>query len=316
MTEPTRETTARDHATRARIVANAAEAMFVQADDLADLLEANAAAITADANSRRLTWTPPVLEAPETITLSNTSRSRTLDRTKDYVVRLGDSGTIVGEVALYGGRRVILEPGVVDATGTRALYLQEQTEAMYVQGVHLAGPAREGINLNQRRGATVTLQDLLVDGVEGTQATNHADVIQTWAGPFRLQVDRLMAKSGYQGMFIHPFQFPQDGSPKVPVADVHLDLRNVLLDLSTGAYALYKIGAFGVHTQNVMVIRNPAKPWPDQVLMDTDVQGGQNKSGTTAGDVWEGVREVPAGTPSPLLGAPGVGYVNPGYVTA
>lgn len=74
-----------------------------------------------------------------------------------------------------------------------------------VEGLHISGAdLAEGIQLDQRRGAIVQLQNIRVDTVHGTQQGHHADVLQTWAGPRQLRVDGLTGSTGYQGMMLNP----------------------------------------------------------------------------------------------------------------
>jgi hypothetical protein len=117
----------------------------------------------------------------------------------------------------------------------------------------------EGIDLQEPvRGATVVLRDVLIDKVHGSYTTNHADLIQTWAGPSRLLIDGFTGTTGYQGFFLLPNQLYKGPSPRV------FDLRNVDIDDSHGGYALWlsdQHGSFPLHVQNVVVRANPLRTW-------------------------------------------------------
>src|SRR4051812_21643687 len=61
-----------------------------------------------------ISWAPPTLVSPTTITLTNTSggRKAIMDPTKDYIVVMPSSPiTVAGGVELNGGRNVVLIGG-------------------------------------------------------------------------------------------------------------------------------------------------------------------------------------------------------------
>jgi hypothetical protein len=106
------------------------------------------------------------------------------------------------------------------------MYLKGQTGTVFVEGVSFysssAGSLTEGIDMDQRRGATVVLQNIRLGQLTGSRAGNHADGVQTWAGPRRLLIDGLSMKTQYQGMFLLPNQRFKNG----PAPDL-FDLRNI-----------------------------------------------------------------------------------------
>ena len=264
-------------------------------------LPAAPAAADPSAPAAALTWAPPQLDDPVTVVLAPGRTSLKLDMARDYLVRLPATPLDTSDgVSIYGGHDVVLVGGEIRTRG-RGLYLRDQTGTVHVEGVRLSGAgATEGINLDQRRGATVQLQNIAVETVTGSYSGTHADVLQTWAGPELLRVDRLEGSSTYQGLFLDPHKF-HDDSPAL------FDLRNTVLRDAGGrsAYLLWQSGRFPISTQDVTVVPNPGKAFPGQVLWEKQGQG-----------TWDRVLRGDASTPSPLLGVPGTGYTSPGYAGA
>ena len=253
------------------------------------------------AGSGRLTWAPPRLDDPITIRVSADNDDLRLDDDRDYRIEMPEHALRSrGGLTISGGHDVVLIGGHIEAqmaNGTaRGLYLKNQTGTLHIEGLRLSGDqATEGINLDQRKGATVQLQNVSVGTVRGSYSGNHADVLQTWGGPDVLRVDRLEGWTQYQGFFLDPTKFHDD-------APSHFDLRNVVLRDSgqRSAYLLWQSGNFPISTQDVTVVRNPGKPFPQQVLR-------------SARGSWDDVQNGSSNTPSPLVGEPGTSYVSPGY---
>jgi len=245
-----------------------------------------------------LSWAPPELDDPITVKVTQRKKSLKLDPKKDYVVELPDTPLELNKgLSISGGNDVVLIGGEIVTNG-RGLYLKNQTGTVHVEGLRLSGDkATEGINLDQRKGAVVQLQNIAVETVTGSYSGKHADVLQTWGGPEVLRVDRLEGSTTYQGFFLDPRKFHK-------VTPELFDIRNTVLRDSgkKSAYLLWQSGTFPIKTENVTVVRNPRKPFPKQVLW---VKKGQES--------WSGVREGDSATPSPLIGEPGTDYVTPGY---
>ena len=251
-----------------------------------------------------LAWAPPTLVDPTVVTLTERRPFQVLDDTKDYVVRL-DGGRLTlrpdQKAGVRGGRDVVWIGGEVVAPGNpRPIKLDRQRGSIHLEGVHVSGRGlQEGINLDQRWGASVTVENVLVDEVTGNQRGHHADVLQTWSGPGRLRVDRLEGTTDYQGIMIDTLGF---GHPQV----TGFDLRHVVLRHT------------GVGYQDVdrgYLVRRTARSggWPlaasDVVLVHPTKNIGRLVMGP--GD-WAGFT-VARSAPSPLVGTPGAGYVSPGY---
>jgi hypothetical protein len=205
-----------------------------------------------------------------------------LNDARDYVITIPAGTVFTKPVTIQGGHNVVLENSVLRYAApagasadwmARGLYLTGQTGTMWVNDLQIRGPLSEGIDLAERSpGSTVVLRNIAVDPVSGTYETNHADVLQTWAGPDKLVVDGLTGTSDYQGMFLEPNDLFVDG-PK----PTFFSLSNVRLDVSTGYYALWTdgFGAFPLATSNVSVVYNPERPnrgswlWPKPSTGDT-----------------------------------------------
>ncbi|WP_346621264.1 hypothetical protein [Blastococcus montanus] len=244
----------------------------------------------------RLTWAPPALEAPEVINVTEDDTSLRLEDDQDYWIVLPDEPLVSDRgLTIKGGEDVVLIGGRIEAED-RALYLIDQTGTLHIEGLSLGGEdLREGINLDQREGATVQLQNISVDMVTGTADGHHADLLQTWAGPERLRIDGFTGTTGYQGFFLLPRQFG-DEDPE------EWDFRRVVL---TGdedaAYLLWTHDdAPWLSTTDVHVV--PSEDKARRYVLEGDLD-----------DVAVG---PPPTTVQMPAGEPGVGYESPGYVGA
>ena len=226
----------------------------------------------------------PVLTSPTTVTMSSGTSYVSLDPSRDYVLKLKAGTVFRKDLTVVGGRNVVFEDAVmtyarpVDAPAdwrARGLFLKDQTGVAWLRNIAIRGPLEEGIDLSQRFGASVVLQQVAVDLVVGSEAGHHADVLQTWAGPGRLVVDGLTGSSTFQGIFLQPDD-TWDGPPPEFVV-----LRNVSLDTSRGVYALFNdsYGRWPVVTSNVSVRYNPARPSRDQWLWPKPSTGDTSWSG-------------------------------------
>ncbi len=256
----------------------------------------------------QLTWAPPVLKDPQTIQLTADDPSPELKDGQDYLLELPDEPLVVkGGVTISGGRNIVLIGGEIQPQGSgrdgRAILLQGQTGTVHIEGVLLAGARlAEGINLDERDGAVVQLQNIRVETVRGEQDGHHADVIQSWAGPESLRIDRLSGSTTYQGMFLLPTQFGGQDPPR------EFDLRNVdLVGTDGSGYLLWRDDAdWPIYLTNVWVTPPDTGVERNKVLW---ARGDQNR------DTWDGVQiGLPPGGPFVPDGVAGVGYESPGYL--
>jgi hypothetical protein len=209
----------------------------------------------------RLTWPVPALHDPQVIELTPGHTKLVLNLHRDYVLKLprGRALTAPQGLSIWGGHNVVLVGGTVhvpDKSG--AAQFQAQTGTIHIEGVRFSGPKlMEGIDLNEPRGATVELENIYIDTVHGSYTTNHADLIQSWAGPRRLLVDGLMGSTQYQGFFLLPNQLDKGPAPQL------FDLRNVYINDSGGAYALWlqTKPRVPLRTSGVYVTPNAKRTW-------------------------------------------------------
>lgn len=262
-----------------------------------------------------LTWAPPVLVDPTTVQITEDNRNLKLDKQRDYHLLLPTDRPLLGGLTIYGGRNVVLIGGVVqvptkeeapDAVkGRRALYLKAQTGTIHLEGIHFRGEdLAEGINLDQREGAIVQLQNLRFDLLHGTRKGHHSDLVQTWAGPRELRIDGLTGSTSYQGFFLLPNQHFDGPQPE------RWDFRRMdITGTQDSAYLLWS---------------PDETPWPIE-LTEVWLQPSPKKTNrdgflwpkpSTGNCPWESasVGPAPAGEFVPEERV-GLGYVSPGYVT-
>jgi len=251
----------------------------------------------------RLTWAPPALEDPEIVRVTADDSTLVLEDGQDYVVELPDDEPLVteGGLSISGGEDVVIMGGEIRVPDDaevglerRGLYLKEQTGTVHVEGVRFAGSLSEGINLSQPDGATVQLENIVIDEVLGSRDGHHADLLQTWAGPARLRVDGFSGSSDYQGMFLEPMEYG-DEEPE------DFDLRRLrIAAVDSHGYALW-----GPDDADYLEVSD------SEVTLERDRGRSQTFEPEDAWDDVDVVEEFSDGMPA---GEPGVGYVSPGYV--
>lgn len=258
----------------------------------------------------RLSWAPPALSSPTVISLTDGTGTLKLAAGQDYLVQLPTDRPVVMPqgLTISGGRNVVVIGGTIDVAGgykasggttRRGMYLVGQSGTVFVEGVRFesstSGTLTEGIDLDQRLGAAVILQNIHLDRLVGTFSTNHADGVQTWAGPRELLIDGLWIDSEYQGMFLLPNQHFTGPMPEL------FDFRNVsITGGSSAGYMIWK--------------DNQVFPWH---LFNVFVSPGSHAIADRSHYLWDPTNSLGAviGTASPpaVAGTAGVGYVSPGY---
>ncbi len=281
------------------------------------LAAAPALADLADA-PRKLSWAPPALVDPVVKSIGPQRSNLKLDKAKDYILKLPENEPYVGELNIYGGHNVVVIGGTVRIptdeqgyTGSkRAVYLKEQTGTIHIEGLHITGDGlHEGFNLDEREpGCVVQLQNIRVEYLRGSYSDNHADVIQTWAGPDVLRIDGLTGFTQYQGFFLLPNQhFTLEDGGFVPS---EWDFRNINLvgDETASAYLLWTQSG---DTQPPIALTNVwARPRTQNLGNRPQYLWPKNDP------VWNPVLEglPPDGDFVPAESC-GIGYVSPGYLT-
>jgi hypothetical protein len=193
-------------------------------------------------------WKPPQLHDPETVSPGAQQTVLRLDPERDYLVRVSPDGPRRKGLIVQGGHNVVIVGGEIrigwqgkkpNHHDRRGLLLKDQTGTVHVEGLKIGGrDLGEGIDLDQRKGATVQLVNLHIGTVRARDERNfsdtHPDLVQTWAGPRRLRIDGLRGRTGYQGLFLLPRQF--DGNLDVD----EIDIRNVSISgTRTSRYLLW-----------------------------------------------------------------------------
>jgi hypothetical protein len=262
-----------------------------------------ATAVATTTTSTRLTWRPPTLTSPTTVYVSSSKRSLSLDPARDYIIKMPSTPLEVrGGLVIAGGRNVVLIRGEIristsstSGNDRRGLYLKNQTGTVHIEGLKITGSTlNEGINLDQRRGATVQLQNIRVDTVRGSYSGHHADVLQTWGGPAVLRIDRFTGRTTYQGVFLDPTKYD---SPQPRL----FDFRNMNIVGQSGSKYLFWRDSLG---------------WPAKT---TNVWAAPSVAGTSRSQFlqgnWQYVKTgVPSGGDFVPSGRAGLGYVSPGYL--
>jgi hypothetical protein len=210
----------------------------------------------------KLAWPAPALHDPQVIQLTSAHTNIVLNGDRDYILELprGKPLQAPNGLTIAGGHNVVMIGGTVNVPDrSGAALLEDQTGTIHIEGVRFTGPQlMEGFDLSESDKATVELENIYLSEVHGGFKTNHADLIQTWAGPGRLLIDGFSGSTQYQGFFLLPNQHYNGPPPKL------FDLRNVYINDSQGAYALWvsdQYGPFPVHVQNVAVTPNPLRTW-------------------------------------------------------
>ena len=250
-----------------------------------------------------LRYSPPALVGPTVLALPEGSTSIRLDVGRDYILTLPRDRPLVNTLGLtiVGGRNVVIIGGTVDVRDgeggvRRGMYLKDATPngTTYVEGVRFisstTGALTEGIDIASP-GARVVLQNIAITGaLTGSYATNHADIVQAWAGPRVLQIDGLSASTRYQGFFLLPNQHDS-----APVSD--WSFHRMALSGVDSAYLLWRDGgSYAIRTSDVYV-------------------SGSRYSGGglwPAASSWPGVVVGPP--PVAYAATAGFGYMSPGYL--
>jgi hypothetical protein len=241
------------------------------------------------------------------VQITQDDRDLKLDPDRDYVLVMPPE-PLVGELSISGGDDVVMVGGEITvpagADSNRGLALKRQRGTIHVEGLAITGEGLgEGINLDQTvPGAVVQLQNLRISTVHGSKSGHHADVLQTWAGPGELRIDRLSASTTYQGFFLLPRQF---GDQPEPAA---FDLRHVdITGVGEHGYLLWRdeLG-WPMRLEDVRLrAADPGRGW-EQVLWPRADGDRERRWGGVVVEGAPGASFVPEGRA-------GTGYASPGY---
>ena len=244
-----------------------------------------AASAATAAPGRPSAWDPPALDNPTIVTIDDSQRNLKLDQTKDYILECRPGPVRLSwPLVVWGGHDVVVQDCNLNVTVPNwAAQFKDQTGTLWIHDVHFGGRRLSGGIQFQEPGATVVMRDVLFDRVHGSYTTQHAECIQSWAGPARLLIDGLQCPTSYQGLFLLPNQFGGARAPRI------FDLRHVAIDDRRGGVALWignvkgGIRKLRLNLDAVYVSPNPTKTWRGWWLAPAPPSG-----------IW---REVIAGAP-------------------
>ncbi len=250
-------------------------------------------------------WGLPKLHRPLKVTVTPRNRWLTLSPDRDYIVRMPQALRGSGGLTIEGGHNVVLVGGEIvipkiptplngDRTN-RAVELKDQTGTIYLEGIRITGAgASEGIDLDEPDPQSIVqLENIRIDGIraydEQSWTDNHPDLIQTWAGPGRLEVDRLTGFTDYQALYLSP----EEHGPNIRSASFYnVDMGGLPVKTSPVGAMLWKMSKFPTTLKNVWLKRHPS----------TTVEVG----------AWPGLRlGAPRIRSYVRKGDAGVGYVSP-----
>lgn len=285
------------------------------------------------APSAKLTWAPPTLTNPITITLTATNNLPALAAGQDYIIKL-PAVTRTKRTEISGGRHVVIVGGHVRLiTSNQHGFVVKNGDAgriVHIEGCLItaaAGAEGDAVDLNCPT-SIVQIQNVRVEHLTGTVSSLHADIIQAWGGSLECRVDHLTGSSNYQGLFLianynsnHNFIFKNVNMVMEPeVAPGASGGDTVWLDrgLSGGAGGpvptffsnVYAVPRSGENLDTTVFpgpttadpLERPAfsngfLTWPNLSW----VSGGIRQGSPPGGDF------VPSG-------AAGIGYISPGYL--
>ena len=194
-----------------------------------------------------LTWRPPTLKNPFTLTLCNCNIHDgqiivDLSPGKDYILK--DPVVLTYPVVIQGGHNVVWIGGHIRPVSGPAIGIQlirgvgsgggtVHLEGIYFDGVN--GVVTDGIvggewaSLSRPSGtladATLQIENVRIDRLSGSSADNHQDCVQQYGGWRDLRVDRFTCQTLYQGFYL-PWEDTAGNNQGVLS---HWDLRNANL---------------------------------------------------------------------------------------
>lgn len=292
-------------------------------------------AASRQAGANELLWAPPSLTSPTKISLGDGYTDTVLGPSQDAIITLPKTPK-EGGVTIEGGHNIVLIGGEITVPSGAplgpvnnrfhtGLYIKGATGTVHIEGVRFDAASNvlwDAIDINAPK-ATVQLENIRAEHIEGNFTDFHADVVQPWGGVKDLRIDRLTASSDYQGLTI-----PIDKGPIGSAELSHVDLYGLSDHVQQkGGYLLWLTSgtktctSYPVTLQDVYVTPSPKREfgktlWPDGGL--TKRCDAHVRHGTAT---WPGLPEVRgdvrAGPPPNGEYVPpdvaGIDYVSPGY---
>ena len=283
----------------------------------------------AAAAGEPLTWRPPTLTNPVTLTLGTGRTSNTLDNTKDYIINL-PKAIKNGSTVLRGGRNVVVIGGHVtlpaygsDANTGRAIHIEGNVGTVHLEGIYVDTTENgqgDALAINAPD-SIVQVENCRFAGLKGAYDTSsycHSDVIQPWGGVSELRVDKLTGTSNYQGLFL-PKDLGAIGT--VSINRTNIEMLPEWFTGAKGGYALwiseepnYFFSDLYVEPRSGRTLGKSVWPDVDSATHPVVISGGYG-SWPSMPNVTGGVHTgSPAGGDYVPEGVAGYGYVSPGYL--
>ena len=231
-----------------------------------------------------LTWRPPTLVNPITVTLCNCNVSGgqivvNLNTGQDYILK--DPVVLTRPVVIQGGHNVVWIGGHIRPSSGPDIAIQLKRNIGLGGGtVHLEGIYLDGLNGVLTDGieggewassykpsgtladASLQIENVRIDHLSGNSAVSHQDCIQHYGGWKDLRVDHFTCQTLYQGFYL-PWQDPASNNQGVLS---HWDLRNANLrdspnSTGTGMQTLLHFGDLGPAVFNATSHRQGGNLW-------------------------------------------------------
>ncbi len=182
-----------------------------------------------------LRWPSPSLRTPVVLHAKQGGNHFYLSITRDYIIVV-PRPRLLGTLWIEGGHNVVVIGGhitVPSSANQRDNGADNTDTGIYVEGasgtVHLEGllidamtdVMFDAIDVNAPR-ATVQIERVRVNGLYGSDLTQHSDAVQTWGGVRKLQIDELSVVGDYQGLTIGPGLRPV-GDEEIDHVDLTLE---------------------------------------------------------------------------------------------
>ncbi len=208
-----------------------------------------------------LTWAPPTLLSPTTVSLCDcnlwgNSIIVNLAAGHDYILK--DTVTLHHPVQIHGGHNIVWIGGEVAPTSGPDIGIQvgwgagEHGGTIHLEGIYLHGYLTDGIEGGEYAGlsvasgtiadATLQIENVRIEGMTGDSSVTHQDCIQHYGGWANLRVDHLTCHTPYQG-----FELPwEDGASNNQGVLKHWDIRNAnLYDMTPSGASFQTLIHFG-----------------------------------------------------------------------
>jgi hypothetical protein len=188
----------------------------------------------AQSSTTALAWSPPALTNPVTINVPSTNGYVVMDKTRDYIVNVGD---LHDDLWLQGGHNVVLLGGKVTPPygGSTDQYYYSSVKVRDATGtVHIEGLWVDGVNgyvsdciVIDAPQAILQLENIRCDDAGPSVAGEHPDAFQTQGGFREIRIDHFTGSTHLQGIFLSNHGHLKVGS---------VDLRNVNMHALSGAH--------------------------------------------------------------------------------